>query len=605
MDTKIVGELYEIIKNESGNLIEKYYDKFLEFYNDRFSLLNYVYNEPKIYTILEYILKNSNGAIFEYEISNLLNIFINYMGLKLQAYPFLDSSEKNNEMVNEIFLMYKHYMIIKDIFKDEEYYSKLNTIDKSSVDEFLHPYKMRDYSSAFVMILKYGFFDIDEVLVKEMLDFIRNNDYAAYLCKNKLDLMDKNYLYHYISSFVHIKDFSTNDELASDRIVRSILNCTIKDQKTYSYLIDSIDSEVILQAYNNDVAVLFNELDNSEYDDVQKHTIKTKLLKKMLEDEPLDLIDCYLSTKDEKFKRFVSNYEDEIKEIIKNNSYTCNYENIVVYCLENKILSTSLILNIYTKYNNKPDISDKLRKLLNENRFLEVGVKAQYSLDILIEKLKNVIVNKEKLNIMEVVNICDSLTKLILPDQNVCVLFFTKSNKNLGFYFDKDVGYSLDYYSNFKMVNNDEDYEHNVKLLLELLCTIFHETTHYKQFHNENLTEDEKYYIKEKIIRKNYPNYYEKNYNEISYEVNARTKSFELCYEFLNSYVPEAIPLFNKYFMEEYRKDLSIDINNKAMFNEKKHLDIDRIFNRLIYFHPEILEEYPYLNDRKSNKSIK
>ena len=88
MNLELIEELYNLIQTNDNNLMEVYEDKFKEFYNDRASFVRYLDFEPKIYYILEYMIKNSKGLIFEYEISNLLYLFNNYLGSNLQYYPF-------------------------------------------------------------------------------------------------------------------------------------------------------------------------------------------------------------------------------------------------------------------------------------------------------------------------------------------------------------------------------------------------------------------------------------------------------------------------------------------------------------------------------------
>ena len=605
MNLNLINELYELVTKKDDNIYEKNIDKFKEFYDDRYRFIRYLDYEPKIYYIFEYMIKNSKGLIFEYEISNLLSLFNDYLGSNLQYYPFSADSKKDNIAVSKIFELFVHYNILKDIVSEEVFYNKLSDLDKNEVNKLLSKTNIRDFVCAFIMILNYGFFDIDEHIIEEIFLFIRNNNYVDELCDKKLNDMDKNFLYQYLEKFIFIRDFSTKEELANDKIVIYILKGKINDIKAYETLIDKLDTEILLKIYNDKIEDIFNDIDNSSNLNAIKSIFYEKVLDRLLDKEPFKLYRYYLEFKktDDFYSTttthyfFNKNYEKLVDNCFSKDIKLID-EDILIDLLSRRYKPDYFIINVNNYYRNKP-ISNEVKKLLemvNNNHLID-KIKP-YSNKEIITVIDNFIIDKIQPDKIEIANICLGLTNRLTND-NVDITFF-KEYDALG-YFSSDrnvIAYDIDYYSQYSAKVNEFD----IRKIIDLLMTIFHESTHYCQFTSIPTNDLERQFYKERIIREYYPDYYEKNYNKISYERDARVKSYEMCYKFLKENKEDFCFFLEKYYSESYKKDIDINIDDKEVFSNSK-VDIDRIFERLVFFHPEIMDKYPYLFGETKSKT--
>jgi len=605
MNIDLINELYELINSKENNIYENNMDKFKEFYDDRFSYIRYLDYEPKIYYILEYMIKNSKGLIFEYEISNLLSLFNDYLGSNLQYYPFSSDTKKDSVTISKIFELYVHYNILKDIVSNEDYYNKLNDIDKNEVNKLLSKTNIRDFVCAFIMILNYGFFDIDENIINEVFNFIRNNNYIDEICNKKLNDMDKNFLYQYLDKFIFIRDFSTKDELAKDKIVINILKCKINDTKAYEHVIDKLDEEILLKIYNDNISDILKDIDNSSNLNIIKDILYEKVLNKLLDKEPYKLLRYYLEFRktDNIYShsvthRFFEEKHEELLDICYDKDISLIDEDMLIELLDRREIPKYFIVNVNNYFRNKT-MSDKIKLLIekaNSNNLID-NIKS-YTKEEIVDKLREIIFEKKIPNQVDITNIMIGLTNLITNNKVDITLFkkydalgYCSSNRNT-------IGYDINYYSTFH--ENSYMDEFGIKRVVDMLMTVFHECTHYIQFTTNPTNEIEKQFYKEHIIRDYYPDYYEKNYDKISYERDARIKSYEMCYKFLQENIPEMCYFLERFYLNSYKEDIKINIDEKELFSGNK-IDINRIFDRLVFFHPEIKEEYTYLfNEQKT-----
>ena len=70
---------------------------------------------------------------------------------------------------------------------------------------------------------------------------------------------------------------------------------------------------------------------------------------------------------------------------------------------------------------------------------------------------------------------------------------------------------------------------------------------------------------------------------------------------FLQENIPEVVGIFEKLFLEKYKKDAKLSVDEKYVFDDNIKFDIDRIFNRLVFFHPEIKDNYPFLFEEQKS----
>lgn len=135
--------------------------------------------------------------------------------------------------------------------------------------------------------------------------------------------------------------------------------------------------------------------------------------------------------------------------------------------------------------------------------------------------------------------------------------------------------------------NEINDLYYNQNLII--LITLFHEVTHgiqHKNIFNGNQNIDQLIIleIKDHILSKYLPNYYQENYDNISSEIEADFYGYKLTSQYINSNITNQ-EITNKY----------INILNYKRKINRKIQDIDTIFNEFIKNHPEILNQHPQL----------
>lgn len=122
-----------------------------------------------------------------------------------------------------------------------------------------------------------------------------------------------------------------------------------------------------------------------------------------------------------------------------------------------------------------------------------------------------------------------------------------------------------------------------------LLITLLHESIHGVQFKNIFSGKQEAdplviLEIKDRILSESIKGYYEENYERLSFEIEADYHAYVLVSKYLN------INLMT----DELQNKFNNILNGKRKFNGNE-LDIDDIFNKYIYDHPEILKGNPQL----------
>ena len=127
---------------------------------------------------------------------------------------------------------------------------------------------------------------------------------------------------------------------------------------------------------------------------------------------------------------------------------------------------------------------------------------------------------------------------------------------------------------------------------------MFHEIRHAIQNNNiENNNYDYNTYImlKEKIISQYDSNYYDSNYKMYLMEIDARAGGLKDSLDFFNKTFPNISPIIKQIHDKQIEKYEYKDYNKKEFTITKKEEILDRIFDRIIAIHPEILKEYPIL----------
>lgn len=128
----------------------------------------------------------------------------------------------------------------------------------------------------------------------------------------------------------------------------------------------------------------------------------------------------------------------------------------------------------------------------------------------------------------------------------------------------------------------------------DILNTIFHEATHGVQhkdifYGKQEIDQLVLLEIQDHILSKYQKNYYETNYQYISFENEAEYYGIILANKYLNNDINNNPKLIYK--LTRLKESLLI----KKRYIDSKESDIDTIFNEFIYNHPEIFKQHPQL----------
>lgn len=609
-----IDNLYEKLENSSEDIT----NLLMDFYYNKSTYLFFIKEFPdeaknKIYTIFKYIIKNSNSLFKDnpYVISELVDLYKH----SLQGFvvrPYMGDYQANNSNINTIFLMYEQYVDFKSFIKENNICDNTDEMNKSSIDSLVSEETERLFLESYIMNLNNGFFELDIELVKKLLNYVRNNEWIDNFINGnyKIDMYTRNFAYQYLTKFTFIKDFSTDEELVNDKLLNAIVKGKLIDYDLYNLVIDNVNIDTILKINNMDLNNFIYIIDNNLDDEVKNIQLVEKLFNKVLNEQTEVLFRYYIENKDNKYIKYYFNSENKLENLYyKVGQVPIKYLNntIIEYILENDLYIYNLcfLFNFYM-YSQDNEITQRQRELFEP-------LVSKYKLNCcvvgnneFIKKIVDKSLEKGKqINIMIYVSVVNTLINYILGTK-ANVNYYIKSNAS-GYYSneDKEIGIAIkDMMENID-INNEDSYKQFVRILVNTFNTVFHECTHYQQYLNIENDDNKLDFLKNIIIRTYYPNYYEKNYNLIDYEVDARIKAYENTLNYLLENFPNFVDIYKSFNEQDYLLDLKLDYSKKKMFNDKIDYDIDFIFDRLVQLHPDIISRYPVLKkyyDENGNK---
>lgn len=609
-----IDNLYEKLENSSEDIT----NLLMDFYYNKSTYLFFIKEFPdeaknKIYTIFKYIIKNSDSLFKDnpYVISELVDTYKH----SLQGFvvrPYMGDYQANNSNINTIFLMYEQYVDFKSFIKENNICDNTDEMNKSSIDSLVSEETERLFLESYIMNLNNGFFELDIELVKKLLNYVRNNEWIDNFINGnyKIDMYTRNFAYQYLTKFTFIKDFSTDEELVNDKLLNAIVKGNLVDYDLYNLVIDNIDIHYILGICNDDLSKILGIIDNNIYDTKEKDELVNKIFNKVKIDYPEKLFKFYIENQDNSFvNKFLNKKEldDLIYEVLQTPIRRLDSQ-IIDFILEKELWKKNFlfVINFYfsSKYNEMNDRQKELiEPIISSSKLKDNMILFNNNQ---IAQLVNIYVNEgSQISQFVYIAIIKSLINIILG-KDVDVLYFaTPSLKKstTGYYnvATNELGINIISIYEKLDLNKEEDYKKFIRILVKIFNTIFHECEHYKQFDEIENNEQNIDYLKNYIIRHYYPNYYEKNYKIIDYEIDARIKAYENTLNYLmeyyseDKYFPGFIYVYKELCEAEYLKDLELDYSKKKMFKDNTNYNIDIIFDRFIQFHPEIIDNFPVL----------
>lgn len=298
-----------------------------------------------------------------------------------------------------------------------------------------------------------------------------------------------------------------------------------------------------------------------------------------------------------KLELLLENFIKEAKDLNKSNIRMNKFFNLL-YILNDKVDCVNNFLNKYNYQSYFEEYAQELIPRLNNN-LSELDINTletiiyqknnQYNLNNIYKTCINKCINKEKnidLNCFQ--EVIKQLTEQTLKPfyrNSTCILKKYEKIENNGKHFiisGENGGNKI--YLNIDEIN---DMYYNQNLII--LITLFHEATHGLQhknifYDNKNIDPLTILEIKDHILSKHLPNYYQENYNNITSEIEADFYGYQLASQYID------INIMDQEIINKYNNIL----NQKRTINGQEQ-DIDTIFNIFIKDHPELLKKHPQL----------
>jgi hypothetical protein len=481
--------------------------------NDFDKIKNDLINNENLAHYLEF--SNFNKNIFILEIINKSKKSIEDIKTKFDEYELIDIITKNYKEYFKYFSNEDIINVLNNLTLDFEhlYCNLLNLlpdIDKKTVLIGT----MNKFESAITNYsdtkLKYFILKNDDLITNCNYQYILLNSLPYEILLSDIDLLD--YI-EYDLKLKYVEAFLKNNK--NDCNINKNIITSIKGNDLYNicckYNIDILNF-IIQMRMPFEKAVFF--LKNYQGD---KLNILTKLYPKTME-----------KYKCEKF--------DEIIKLIKINKFN-EFKNIDLTNIEiNNIIVEDLLEFEYDDFLSNINID-----YFKNNKIPECYIKMFISYLIKIEKLD-----------------CDV---------SFINLFNYKNNDKI--YMD---GAKYNCESN-KILINFNSYKIKKDLINEIM-DIYHEMRHAKQF--KNITSDISYknllYTMDFLIEKSDHNYYNENYEFISYEIDAIAYSIYATYSFLSKIDKNIAAYFNNKYKDEF-----INLQNKIKSNQTRYTDINLI----------------------------
>lgn len=580
----IVDKLYDLIKKDNSiNTLNTNKDLFIKFY---YNFMNIEYYGFKVIDIYKYLLSlnlDDNNELLPYINSKIIADFNKYEQFITQNVYF------NNFTCDDNYIK-----LIESLIENYYYFSKYR--DNSKLDKLISELNfIRDYTASMMIILNSSFFSISNENIHKLVNYIRNNEYIKNICEFglKKGLLDKDYIFQYISRYLFTEVFINYNNLDNDYLLNKLINGEIKDKLLFEKIIKNMNFRYLIVIFDKSLTKFINVLDKVSDDPLFKINLFKYMFNLLVKNELYTILLDFI-IKDNRYKEYLN--DKDINYII----------NLIVLKYPTDLTDEEVIFLI----NN------------TDNKFLKLNIKENLknnnwsndTIKLIEEKTKTI--NNCDISYEEAINTLDDMfkgKKITIPSSFSClkaIIRYILNDSNFKVYLGSfsDYGYSTETDSiclNIKFIKqliDTNNYEDNPELI-HILVTLFHEVNHIIQFRkmNDSDMDDITYHqFKEEIIRKIISGYYFSNYKYISIEQEARINGSYTLVKFLKKYFPYLTNCIKYY--ENITKVEQIELDNKKkVFELSNKVDINLLFDKLVSLFPSILEDYPILN-REYNK---
>ena len=635
-------------KEENSN-----FKTILRFYNnmDKFSSLLYINTEDKekneVSKKFKYICKwiISNNAIFQnskkYE--SIPSEVLDWISAKEEEHILLLKSEGN---LDDFYAELEHTAFragIEGIIERKDK-KKISYDEKVFLNEHDYYYKLLFAYSMKLLERNGNIFKAR----KDILDFFidrlnKSGNMESIITKkdNELKYEDKEFVEQYVSFILKFKSIFKESELFDDPLIKGLFSGKIKSTYILKKLFPNIDKtslekktgivirnpfdyqtvfKILLEEEGKDTKHFYKNLVNHFIEVGMDDNTINKILREIIISDGFhyDILQFIADEGLDRIKRFneLLNNED-FKE-----SLYLTANNQLFRLLKKKERDAFLNRTIYIPFdfairNLKKFSCDALENLqthvdggwykkehneMLKNKMLENGLYKERK-ELSYEKAISLIKQHfdDGLSIDEdTFKACLlSITKKELEKNNIdtdVIIYYGESSRNAGSHLNKknSIWINKALILNF-LKSKENDYEK-----VKIFSTLFHEIRHLKQMNEMKkgkinfLTYN---FIKEEIIEKFDPDFYDSNYYKMFIEEDARQFGIIDSMKFLKSL---GIRDFDKIY-EKYLKKLTNEVSNsnivddskkKAPFRDAAKIDISDYISNLIYAYPDIINEY-------------
>ena len=577
-----IDKIFELISNDNSiNTFNNNIELFQKFYFE----IPYINLNTKVIEIFKYLLKINIHD--DYNFPNLYN----------------NIGKKINDYINTIAFNFhrKDNIVNNDTIQIFEiaanWYYELKPLDSNNV-LYSEEIFTREITSAMILALNKSFFELSNNNILMLFNTIKNNKYIENQIHNtNMNLLDKNYLFQYLSRFLFNQEFIDIDYYKDDLLLKSILNGDIKEINFFEKCIKHLDVDIILDFYEEDLSKFTNTLNKITDDLYYKKNIFNIVYNKI--DEEFDnytliLLDFIMNDKNDEYL-FENEKKDILKKIVDN--YTTFNDKQINYILDNYHEYNELLLFNLKSNLEKNNWSEQTKQRVKE-KTKNIEIK-----DLSFEESLKIIDNLFKDNKPNIYDLMISLKNICMKFLNIETLtLFVTTNNNYNGCISSDNIIQLNYEVIKKLLlHNNLD---NEPELLHIFNTLFHEATHYIQFNKDmdiNTISDTDYEnYKETVLVNLLTNYYIDNYEGVSFEKEARVMGSYHFFNFLEKYFPymkNSITHYEKKSKEEKEKIFG----DKKIFELGKEVNIDNVLEKLILINPSIIDLYPLL-EKEYNK---
>lgn len=636
-----IDTLYNLIETSSNHhqTFIKNLDLWKQFYSDRDIILTKNYLNPKLFTIVKFLLEQEHGEIFDYFHGTLLTTLKHHqekLPLDLENEGFYV-----NKSINNLFANLNNYDNLREFTK------QLNLDDPlAEVKQYLNSTLHLDTARTLIFLISNNFFMLDNELVKKTIAYISKSSelVTTPFFKNKAETRE--FIYKYLDNILKIKLF-IGDNLSNDTLIKLIKNHQIQDKKVINYIFSELSINLILKIFDNDINNIIYFLNDAIYlDEVFKTRILMELVTEIIQTEDYNFLLLDIIAKN-KLPFFMP---EEIKNTL--------YNKIIINSLYTPIIELNsdmikLLLNSEYKDTNVEDIKEKNsyyeglthfikecyylirnEKLKSKDNFDVEGIKkilatltdeketylilkepdiseeektkTKYDLGLDIDSktaiklLTNYIENKITLTESATKAIVRSIAIYLLKslDLEKIYICYHKSNTTYGLYSDDTSYISL----NTKLITRFLNSKNGLYCRLKILNTMLHEITHalYANARKNELWTPEVYRtLKEDIIRQYDLDYYEENYKLFREEIEARINGINSLSKFIETFMPNLLDKIQDEIIEDLLTEKKLKGSGTYDFVNILNSEIEEFnlaFDTLISYNSDIIKNNPILN---------